>query len=312
MTLEGNAMKHGGSERTQHISVCVCTFKRLEMLRRLLEDLSAQDTRGVFTYSVVVVDNDRDESARALVETFAAASRLAVRYFVEPRQNIALARNRALEEADGDFVAFIDDDEFPTTQWLLLLLNACRPEAVAGVLGPVMPHFRSDAPAWVVNGGFYDRPRHPTGTRLTWSQTRTGNTLLKRELFAANEPPFNPECLEGSDQEFFRRMMEKGHSFTWCDEAIVYEDVPPARWTRSFLIRRATFRGVFAVRNHAFSLKPIAVSLLAVPAYAAFLPVGLLAGQATFMKYVFKLCYHMGRLLGLVGINPIRKPYVTD
>ena len=36
-----------------------------------------------------------------------------VKYCVEPRQNIALARNKALQNAEGDLIAFIDDDEFP-------------------------------------------------------------------------------------------------------------------------------------------------------------------------------------------------------
>ena len=35
------------------------------------------------------------------------------------KQNIALARNKAIENAKGDFIAFIDDDEFPLDQWLL-------------------------------------------------------------------------------------------------------------------------------------------------------------------------------------------------
>lgn len=302
----------GREPRLPHISVCICTFRRREMLRRLLQDLGNQTTEGEFSYSVVIVDNDRKETARDVVEEFASASGIPTKYFVEPRQNIARARNKSVREASGDFVAFIDDDEFPAQEWLLLLLKACSAEATSGVLGPVLPHFRPEAPRWVIDGGFYDRPRHPTGMTLNWSQTRTGNALLKHELFAEDENPFNPECLEGSDQEFFRRMMGRGHVFVWCDEAVVFEDVPPARWTRSFLIRRATFRGVFAVRNHALALKPIVISLLAAPAYAALLPVGLIAGQAVFMKYVFKFCYHLGRLLGLIGINPIRKPYVTE
>jgi succinoglycan biosynthesis protein ExoM len=312
MTQEGTLTGNGGAGVLPHISVGVCTFKRPSMLKRLLHELQAQESKGAFTHSVVVVDNDQNESARAIVEEFATESRLAVAYVVEREQNIALARNRAVREADGDFVAFIDDDEFPEPEWLLQLLDACGRPGIAGALGPVLPHFSPDVPRWVVDGGFYDRPRHPTGTVLTWSQTRTGNTLLKRELFPRDGLAFNPQCLEGSDQEFFRRMIEAGHTFTWCDEAVVFEEVPPARWTRSFLVRRATFRGVGSVRNHAFTLRPIALSLLAVPVYAAALPIGLLAGQALFMRYVFKLSYHMGRLFAAVGINPIREPYVTE
>jgi succinoglycan biosynthesis protein ExoM len=50
-------------------------------------------------------------------------------------------RNKAIENATGDFVAFIDDDEFPTAGWLWNLFTACSAYDVAGVLGPVRPHF---------------------------------------------------------------------------------------------------------------------------------------------------------------------------
>ena len=54
---------------TKHISVCICTYKRPELLRRLLSKLKEQKTEGLFEYSIVIVDNDRAESARQTVET---------------------------------------------------------------------------------------------------------------------------------------------------------------------------------------------------------------------------------------------------
>src|SRR5437867_185465 len=107
------------SNNTKHIAVCVCTYKRPRFLSRLLADLRDQETRGLFTYSIVVTDNDRLQSASGVVREFAAASCIPIRYCVEPRQNIALARNKAVANAKGDFIAFIDDDEFPTQTWLL-------------------------------------------------------------------------------------------------------------------------------------------------------------------------------------------------
>jgi len=295
-----------------HITVCICTFKRPLLLSRLLDELTRQETGGQLTYSIVVVDNDHLRSGESVVTDFGKSSPIAVRYCVEPQQNIARARNRAVGNADGDFIAFVDDDEFPTQRWLLTLWETLVEYKADGVLGPVKPHFDTEPPRWILEGKFHDRPADPTGMRLDWSRCRTGNVLLKRELFAQPAPPFRPECLSGEDQDFFRRMIEQGHAFVWCNEAVVYEVVPPARWKRSFLIRRAVFRGIFSLRNHGFPPKRILQSVLAVPAYAAALPVMLVLGQAPFMKCVFKLSYHFGRLLALVGVNPISQPYVTD
>jgi succinoglycan biosynthesis protein ExoM len=300
------------TENQPHISVCICTYKRPEYLQRLLAELADQDTGGLFTYSIVVAENDQLRSAESVVSAFASTSCVPVIYCVEPRQGIALARNQAVRNAHGDYVAFIDDDEFPVKHWLLNLFKTLREHKAEGVLGPVKPHFDAQTPQWVIEGGFYDRPMHPTGLVLDWQQCRTGNVLLKSALFASQDQPFRPECLQGEDLDFFQRMTAKENTFIWCNEAVAYEVVPPSRWKRSFLVRRALFRGVFSLRNHGFPPMRILQSVIAAPAYAVALPVALVLGQGRFMRYVFKLSYHVGRLLAVVGVNPIDEPYVTS
>jgi succinoglycan biosynthesis protein ExoM len=295
-----------------HISVCVCTYKRPQLLKRSLESICAQRTDGLFTYSVVVVDNDSTETARAAVTEMRSGAPVEIQYCVEPRQNIAHARNKAVENASGDLVAFIDDDEFPIEEWLLTLFRTISVQDVDGVLGPVNPRFEEGTPKWVIDGGFYDRPGHPTGMVLQWRKCRTGNVLLRREVFAAPGAPFNPECLSGEDQDFFRRKIDEGHQFIWCQEAPVFEVVPPARWNRGFLVRRALFRGIFAQRNHGLQAVRVLQALISVPVYIVVLPFALLFGQAKFMSCVFKLSYHAGRLLALCGLNPIKQAYVIE
>ena len=297
---------------TPHVSVCICTFKRPLLLRRALAGLENQQTQGLFSYSIVVADNDRQESARDVVAAAAAQSGVAIRYCVQPQQNIALTRNAAVRHAEGNFIAFIDDDEFPEQRWLLELFQTCQQYGADGVLGPVLPHYDEAPPPWVIEGKFYDRMTHPTGHVLAWRECRTGNVLLKRELLTADEPPFDPAFLSGEDQDFFRRMTARGHLFVWCNEAVAHEVVPPARWKRSFLVKRALMRGVFSLRHRAGREGTALTSLVAAPVYALALPFALLTGQSRFMSCLFKLSYHVGRLCALVGINPIREPYVTQ
>ena len=131
---------------SKHITVCVCTYRRPDLLRNLLEDLRQQDTGGLFTYSILVVDNDHRRSASSVVSEFAALHEVHVEYYVEPEQNIALARNKAIEHASGDFVVFIDDDESPIQRWLLALFEACSKHNAHGVLGPVHPRYAEAPP----------------------------------------------------------------------------------------------------------------------------------------------------------------------
>src|SRR5450432_1624341 len=229
---------------THHISVCICTFKRGDFLKKLLTTLESQETQNLFTYSVVVADNDSGRSAESVVAAFLQSSSLRVTYCVEPQQNIALARNKALQHAEGDFIAFIDDDEFPERRWLCDLFHAMEMYAADGVLGPVKPYFESEPPPWVKKGKFFERLDHGTGYKVTWPEARTGNVLFKRNILDRLEIPFKSKFdTAGEDVDFFRRLMEKGCSFVWCSEAVAYEVVPPSRCTSRYMLRRALLRG---------------------------------------------------------------------
>jgi len=295
----------------EHITICICTYKRPELLTRLLNGIRTQKTQGLFTFSVVIIDNDSARSAQPAASQFAEQSKVAVKYVVEPRQNIALARNKAVENASGDYVAFIDDDEFPTENWLLALFQTCKERGVDGVLGPVKPHFDQAPPDWVIKGNFYNRISYPTGLVIDWKKGRTGNVLLKREVLASSMPPFNPEFLTGEDQDFFGRMIDKGFVFMWCNEALAYEVVPPLRWNRRFMIRRALLSGAISQMHPSFKGVNILKSIVAVPTYVAGLPFAFVLGQHRFMSCLIKLCDHLGSVLALMGIQPIKDPYVT-
>ncbi len=297
---------------TNHISVCVCTYKRPHLLKRLLETLSDQDTDTLFTYSVVVADNDQLQSAKAVVSDFAASSSVSIKYCVEPQQSIALARNKAVENARGDYIAFIDDDEFPAKNWLLILFKTCEEYRVDGVLGPVKRHFDEEPPQWIVKSQFYERRIKATGSIVDWHEARTGNVLLKRQMFDAGVPPFRPEFRAGEDQDFFRRMIEKGYVFIWSDHAVAYEVVSPSRWKRTYMLKKALLRGATARLQPSCGALSIAKSVIAVPVYLAALPLACIFGHYRFMALLVRLFDHVGKLLALVGINPIKEQYVTD
>lgn len=295
-----------------HITVCICTYKRVDLLRRLLDGLNDQQTDGLFSYSLVVADNDYMQSAQDAVAAYSSTTHVPVTYCVEPRQNIALTRNKAIESAIGDFVAFIDDDEIPTRRWLLTLFEACNKYHADGVLGPVKPYFEKEVPNWVVKGKFYERPSYPTGFVIDWEKGRTGNVLLRRHLFTPGEQPFRPEFRSGEDQDFFRRMIQKGHVFVWCDEAVAYEHVPPARWRCTFMLRKALLRGTLSLAHQTFGAREIAKSLIAVPAYTAGLPIALILGRHRLIALLTKLFNHVGKLLACLGIEVIKDAYVTE
>ena len=290
-----------------HISVCICTCRRPVMLENLLGNLDSLQTEGHFTYSVDVIDNDAGESAKRIVETFAKKSKVDVQYYVEPELGFAQVRNRAVASAKGDFIAFIDDDEFPDDKWLLKLYMALRGYKADGVLGPVVPHFDVEPPKWIVKGRICDRDTFPTGKVMNDpGMTRTGNTLLAKTLFNGTPTPFDVRygSTGGEDTDFFKRMMEKGKMFVWCNEAPVWETVPRERMERTYFLKRALQRGLTNSRSSSLVSVDAFKSLAAVAIYTAALPLCLVAGQHVFMKYLIRDCDHIGKLLGLLGAKP--------
>lgn len=293
-----------------HISVCIPTYRRTELLDRLLRNLAVQQTGALFSYSLVVVDNDAPGSARETVTRLVAELGLDLTYAVEPERTIPAVRNHALRLARGNYIGIIDDDEFPPPDWLLKMYEGIRTFSVDGALGPVHPFFAQTPPAWLVKSGLCELPSWRTGTLLHWSQTRTGNVLLKKAVFDQHGLAFDPKFKTGgSDQEFFRQAMARGCRFVSVHEAPVYEVVPPVRWTRKYWIKRALVNGFNARRYAASGMSrgrraALALkSMVATPVYALVLPVYACLGQHRLMNCLEKGCYHLSRACATVGIE---------
>jgi succinoglycan biosynthesis protein ExoM len=294
------------------ISVCVCTYKRREFLIRLVKELKNQRTEGLFSYSLVVADNDPEQSAAATISELQACVPFAIKYCAEPNRGIARARNRVIANAEGEYLALIDDDEFPSPVWLLMLFKTCQQYKTDGAFGPVKRHFDVPPPNWMLKSKLYDRTVHPTGTPVDWTEARTGNVLIKKSVIGDDPAPFRPEFRVGEDQDFFRRKMKEGRIFVWCAEAEAFETVPPARWQRSYLMKKALLRGASAALQPTCGIMSILRSLAAVPVYALALPFSLLFGQHHFVTILVKLCDHAGKLMAVAGIEPIKEAYVSE
>ena len=227
------------------IDICICTFKRPSMLTKLLDSLDNLKTTEQFIASIVIVDNDVNMSAKPVIDEFRSRMNISVRYICEPRQNIALARNRAVKLADGDLIAFIDDDEYAPADWLVNLFIALKRYQVDGVLGPVIGELPSDAPEWIRKGEFFFQGKGiKSGTILNLHQTRTGNCLISRSVLRTIPGPFDEAygLTGGEDVMLFKQLIQQGYRFAWVAEAPVMETITRHRASASWLLRRA-FRG---------------------------------------------------------------------
>ncbi|MHC1725278.1 MAG: glycosyltransferase family 2 protein [Syntrophobacteraceae bacterium] len=297
-----------------HISVCICTYRRNELLDRLLRSLVLQRTKGLFDYSIVVVDNDAAGHAFQTVARIKDDFFIDIRYSIEPERTIPAARNHALLLARGNYIAIIDDDEFPNPDWLLRMYEGIVKFVVDGALGPIHPFFDVKAPAWLVKSGICELPVYRTGTLLHWNQTRTGNVLVKKAVFDRHGLMFDPQFRTGgSDQEFFRQAMARGCQFIAIEEAPVFEAVPPARWTPKYWIKRALVNGFnnrrydTVGRGRAQQVGLTFKSFGAAAIYALTLPACACLGHHLLIICLEKGCYHLSRACAAFGIELWKK-----
>jgi len=286
------------------ISVCICTFRRPEGLRRALASAFALQIPSGCTLELLVVDNDASGSAATVVDAFQGmATSIALRHLHEPTPGVSHARNRCLDAAAGEMLAFFDDDEFVNPDWLIELL-ACmdRTEADA-VFGPVLPSFETAPTPWALASGVHDRRRFPSGTVLPWREARTGNVALRRSMLAGGHR-FSTEFARtgGEDSLFFATAQSRGRKLVWCDEAVVHESVPAQRMERAWILHRAFMGGRTYVRLEAhlgrrlpyitLALRGLAGSVVSLAAVVALV----LRGDVRHARHLCRLYGHLGKI----------------
>ncbi len=215
------------------VTAAVCTKDRPALVARCLAALVKQRDAAAAagtTLEILIVDNaPSDDRTAALV-----ASHEGVRYAREPRPGLDFARNRALAEATGELLAFIDDDAVPDQWWLDGLLEAWRenPDAAA-FTGLVLP-LELETQAQVLfesRGGFrrgFEKIRHAGDTRVENAMYPAGagnfgagaNMAFRRDVLLAlggfDEALDTGAPLPGGgDLDIFFRVVRAGHPLVY-------------------------------------------------------------------------------------------------
>ena len=221
------------------LTVAVCTRDRPERLARCLDALEAVEVpAGLERPEVLVVDNaPPDARTRDLV-----AVRPGVRYAVEPVPGLDFGRNRALAEATGDWVAYLDDDVVPDATWLAGLATAWRehPDAAA-VTGLVLPlALETEAQVLFELAGGFRRgcstirheakhphdPLYPTGAGIFGAGA---NMAFRRDVLlvlGGFDPALDtgPPLPGGGDLDIFYRVLHAGHVLVYEPSALVFHE----------------------------------------------------------------------------------------
>jgi len=290
------------------VTVCIPTFKRPKSLKRLLDAIAALRTDAKL--SVLVADNDAEFHAGFdLARATAPGYRWPLDAVIAHRRGIAQVRNTLIAHAlnassmvaKPQFIAMIDDDEWPSTEWIDQFVSAAYATGADVLQGSIL----------FGQGGGADGHadiRRPSG--LIGMLQGAGNLLIRRQVLEEMEAPwFDPEFAlsGGEDQEFFVRLMRAGKTFAWSDEAIAHGEVPDTRANLGWLLKRAYSVGnsdmrVLIKHQHgagtiARELAKIGAALLLSPPAAAILALNPRRRAAPLQK----LCRATGKLTAMFG-----------
>ena len=295
------------------VYLCVPTFRRPAGLRKLLSHIAQLTYSG--PVRVMVVDNDAEARDGAnVVAELSGSFRFPLSCDVEPNRGHTYAYNRAFAAAcratpAPDYIAVLDDDEYPEPNWLSEMIAVASDYDVDIVGGPVLPVF-DDPDHWLARSGLYEPTRYATG-RVSVIYG-AGNMLMRRDVLELYlDEPFRHEFAftGGSDEEFFWRCRRDGRTFAWADDARVLETVPRSRTRVGYVLRRkfrngtgATrmerslerdFRGV--VRGWCKGLGLMAFGILS-------LPVAACGGRSAIVRSLMQAARGAGRIAAEFGI----------
>ena len=232
-------------------TVAICTWNRSRLLPFCVRSVAAQTAAP--EYEILVVDNSSTDGTAAVIRDLMGTTGR-MRSVVEPRLGLSHARNRALREAGGDVVAFLDDDAQASPGWLKGLDGAFSADVHVACAGgpvrldlpaPLPSRLPSVAPVYFgeLDFGGVVRP-------MTFDERPRGCNFAVRRDVALTLGGFRPELgrigeslLSGEDDDFLNRVHAAGLQVWWAPGAPVAHTVDPSRMTLRWLLRRAWMQG---------------------------------------------------------------------
>lgn len=300
------------------VLIGICTLNRPDGLQRAIDGIARQrlSTLADDDIAVEIVDNSADGAAAQRIRSMQAEFRFALGYRHLAERGLAVARNAAIAAAFDQgaiHLAFVDDDEIPTPDWLEQIMQAVATPGAAAAVGPVLPLFAAPPPSWLPTDAFVTRAICD-GDRVRAGYT--GNCAIACAPLAAAGLRFDTRLNEsgGEDTAFFRALQSAGHHIAWAERAEVWEVVAPHRMRARWLLQRWYRTGLVEARLAGFAAPSAAtlVSNLGKGVVRLVAGIAVIAGAAVVAKRprrqallesCYTLCRGAGYVAGAVGMT---------
>jgi glucosyl-dolichyl phosphate glucuronosyltransferase len=246
------------------LDVVICTYNNAAGLDEVLARLARQRAPDV-SWAVTVVDNASTDRTREVVEAHVATAACPIRYVHEATRGLTAARLRGVRETDGDWIAFVDDDNLLEPDWIAAIAAAVDAHPRAGGVGGRVSLVWDRAPvAAAADFGFcFAEQELGDAPRQAESLVGAGMVVRRAALVASGwtDGPLLADrigrsLISGGDVEIALRIKAAGYELWYAPAARMQHRMSAMRTSRRYLLRM----------NRALGATAAIVSLLAWPA----------------------------------------------
>ena len=238
------------------LSLVIATYNRAEQLLVTLRSVAEQSAPAA-AWECIVVDNNSTDATHEHIEAFIAAHpTLNVRYRHEAQQGLSHARNSGIEAAQGDIIAFIDDDERIVPEFIeayIDLFDTHTDAMSAG--GRIVAEYPTGRPSWMTR--YTEQPiANPMdfgGEVRLFPSSRIpggGNMAMRREVFAriglfnTSLGRTGKKLIGGEESDLFERMRREKMRCYYVPRAVMYHIIPAEKLTADYFDRLSYNIGV--------------------------------------------------------------------
>ena len=238
------------------LSLIIATYNRAEQLMVTLDSVARQ-TLSADRWECIVVDNNSKDDTRQRVEAFAAEHpQLNVVYHLEQNQGLSYARNAGIAKAQGDIIAFVDDDERIVPEFVEAYVELFDSKADAmSAGGKIVAEYPTGRPEWMSH--YTEQPiANPMdfGSEVKLFPKRRipggGNMAMRRSVFEevgvfnTNLGRTGGRLIGGEESELFERMAERGMACYYVPRAVMYHIIPESKLQPDYFERLSYNTGI--------------------------------------------------------------------
>ncbi len=233
------------------ISVAVCTYNRADVLPKCLESLANQ-TVDKELFEVLIIDNNSTDGTKEIATDFCKEN-LNFRYIFEEKQGLSQARNRAIDEAKGKYIAYIDDDAIADKEWIEKIISVIQNNKdIAAFGGKILPWYNIEKPKWFKDEfgthswgdkhlqlNLQNYPFGLSGSNMIFNK----DVLIKYGGFSAEYGMVGNKIAFGEESLLFNKMLKNNENVQYSPDLFVYHLVSEKSYSPKNVFKRSVQSG---------------------------------------------------------------------